>query len=612
MHARTLRALAGGAALAAALTMSDHALACGGFWCSQTAPVEQTGEQIIFVQNGDGTTTCVVQIAYQGPSEHFAWVLPVEGVPQIGVSANLAFQRLAALTQPEYTMTRHVEGQCDQPMYYPGAVGSGGATSFDRGVDAGAAAPAIDVLAQGSVGPYDYAVIKPNPALASPADVALEWLKKEGYDVTGVSDEVLRPYLADGLNLIAFRLTKGTEVGAIRPVILTYSGDQPSIPIRPTAVAARDDMGVLVYVLSAAQAIPKNYRSLVINEALINWFNPFSSYPQVINLAADQAGGQGFVTEMAGPSSVLANAIFAEYDATTWSTLQTQTFADPLDMIWTANNSYRGWDGWRDAIEAAVTLPPGTSIDDFGRNPDAYRDMPGFSVNAKLFLDRLEKDVVGPVRDTQKLVDSRPYLTRLYTTMSADEMTVDPVFSFNPDLAPISNVHTADLYVECRKGIQEYQAPWRLELPQGGTIRGAVQDGRWDFPFTGALPANRKIVQLSETGSGQVVKDNTNEILAALVKAGGDVMPPSQTMQPPDVTGMPPGTVPPGTVPPTKTPPTAAMPIGGFDAAPDPSIARKDDSSCALGHPRPMPMTGTAFALAALAAFAARRRFPRS
>ena len=83
-HAR-LRALAGSAVLAAALTVSERASACGGFWCSQTAPVEQTGEQIIFVQNGDGTVTCVINIAYQGHSEHFAWVLPVEGVPQIGV-----------------------------------------------------------------------------------------------------------------------------------------------------------------------------------------------------------------------------------------------------------------------------------------------------------------------------------------------------------------------------------------------------------------------------------------------------------------------------------------------------------------------------------------------
>src|SRR5262249_49347589 len=162
-----------------------------------------------FSQNGDGTTTCVVDIAYQGPSEHFAWVVPVEGVPDVAVSAELAFQRLAQQTTPRYTLNYHVEGQCDQPMYPPPStfVGAGGATA--SAPVPGAAAPAVDILAQGSVGPYDYAVIKPNPALSSPAQVALDWLKKEGYDVTGVSDQVLGPYLADGLNLIAFRLTKG-------------------------------------------------------------------------------------------------------------------------------------------------------------------------------------------------------------------------------------------------------------------------------------------------------------------------------------------------------------------------------------------------------------------
>lgn len=593
MKTRVLRVGAGGAALAAALTLSGPALACGGFWCSQTAPVEQTGEQIIFVQNTDGTTTCVVNIAYQGPSEHFAWVLPVEGVPQIGVSANSAFDRLAAKTAPQFTVKQHVEGECDPPPFGgpKGLLVPGGAV-LDAGV-----ASSVDVLAQGSVGPYDYAVIKPNPALASPADVALDWLKKEGYDVTGVSDQVLGPYLADGLNLVAFRLTKGTMVGSIRPVILTYPGDKPSIPIRPTAVAAQDDMGVLVYILSESQAVPMNYRSLVINEALINWFNPYPTYDRVISVAADQAGGQGFVTEMAGPSSALANVIFQQYEEMAWSRLQSQSFADPLDLIWAANSSFRGWDGWRDAIEAAVTLPPGASIDDFGRNPDEYRGMPGFSVNAEIFLDRLKKDVVGPVQDTQKLVDSRPYVTRLYTTMSAAEMTVDPVFSFNADLAPISNVHTADLYIECRKGVTEYDAPWRLELPQGGTVHG-TQGGEWGVPSMGALPANRKIVQLSETGSGEVVEDNTDKILSALVQAGGDVMPPSQTVEPPA------GMMPPG----------QSMPIGGFDAPPKPvkRAAQNDSSGCALGRPvRPTPSQGTTILLAAVTALSIRRRFPR-
>ena len=611
---RTLCIFAGSAALAAALTTSEPASACGGFWCSQTAPVEQTGEQIIFVQNGDGTTTCVVNIAYQGPSEHFAWVLPVEGVPQIDVSAELAFQRLAGLTAPRYNLVTHVEGQCDQ-QNFPGLNGAGGAASAGPPTGAaGAPQGNISVLAEGSVGPYDYAVIKPNPMLTSPAQVALDWLKNEGFDVTGVSEEVLGPYLADGLNLIAFRLTKGTMTGSIRPVVLTYGGDKPSIPIRPTAVAAQDNMGVLVYVVAGAQAVPENYRSLVINEARINWFNASSSYAQVVSFAADEAGGQGFVTEMASGSDVLNNTIFTASDMTTWSNLTQQTFADPLDLIWAANNSYRGWDGWRDAIAAAVTLPAGASLDDFGRNPNAYRGMPGFSVNAQVFLDKLDKDVVGPVRNTQKLVTSRPYVTRLYTTMSPQEMTVDPTFTFNPELAPISNVHSANLYVECHPGLFQYQAPWRIELPQGGTVRG-TQQGTWPMS---SLPANRKIVQLSESGSGDVVTDNTSKILTALANNGGDVMPPPQNTKPaPSATATATASSDPSPPPsPTSMPPNAGqppqgtLPIGGFDPPPKAMAGSSGngDSGCALGgRPRPVGALPIAGALAALAVFVNRR-----
>jgi len=94
------------AAAAAVLGLSSPADACGGFWCSQSAPVNQTAERIIFVANQDGTTTCVVEIQYAGPAESFAWVLPVQGVPTVRVSSNVALQRLSQATQPQYQLER--------------------------------------------------------------------------------------------------------------------------------------------------------------------------------------------------------------------------------------------------------------------------------------------------------------------------------------------------------------------------------------------------------------------------------------------------------------------------------------------------------------------------
>ena len=120
---------------------------------------------------------------------------------------------------------------------------------------------------------------------------------------------MLRPYLRDGLNLLAFKLTKTEMAGSIRPVFLTYDSDHPMIPIRPTAVAANDDMGILVWVLGASRAVPTNYKTLELNEAMIDWFNPTMSYNDVVIAAADEAGGQGFVTELANPT---ANRNFAD------------------------------------------------------------------------------------------------------------------------------------------------------------------------------------------------------------------------------------------------------------------------------------------------------------
>ena len=135
----------------------------------------------------------------------------------------------------------------------------------------------------------------------------------EGYDVVppgGDPDDIaslLGEYLQDAMNLLAFRLTKGNDTGTIRPVWITYESDQPMIPIRPTAVAANDDMGVMVWVLGESRAVPVNYKGLELNQALINWLNGARNYNQVVIAAANEAGGQGFVSERAGPSTDYEN-----------------------------------------------------------------------------------------------------------------------------------------------------------------------------------------------------------------------------------------------------------------------------------------------------------------
>jgi hypothetical protein len=256
---------------------AEPAHACGGLFCSATAPVNQAAERIIFSKNEDGSVTAVVQIQYQGPSEEFAWVLPVPGIPEVNVSSDLAFTRLQQASNPQYTFTTEVEGRCKQRRGDNSAsFGSPTAGTGGSGGSGGAGADGVDVLASGNVGPYDYVVIRPDTSFENVGNVVVEWLTTEGYDVVppgGDPEDIanlLGGYMLDGMNLLAFRLTKGNSTGTIRPIWITYESDQPMIPIRPTAVAANDDMGVMAWVLGESRAVPVNYKSLELNLVLIN------------------------------------------------------------------------------------------------------------------------------------------------------------------------------------------------------------------------------------------------------------------------------------------------------------------------------------------------------
>ncbi|MCG8554999.1 MAG: DUF2330 domain-containing protein [Proteobacteria bacterium] len=507
---------AGSSALLVAGTLTALAqpvAACGGLFCSQAQPVNQAAERIMFVDNGDGTLTAVVQILYEGPSELFAWVLPVPGVPEVNVSSDQAFMRLQQASNPLYRLQRNVlpcGGPSSAAPGVPAAVG--GSAGFAAPPPAG---PPVVVRDQGTVGPYDYSVISlvdPN----APADVAVKWLTDNGYDVTAIGPRVLAPYLMKGMNLLAFRLTKGNNEGSIRPIIITYNAERASIPIVPTAVAANDNMGIMVWVVGANRAIPANYKALELNEARLNWFNPNSNYNEVVSDAADEANGQGFVTELAAPTSGLDEVVFSPSDEATWQSIMSQHYPGPVAMLVMLQQVYGAWDGYEDALRKGITLPPGLPFADFQQCPRCYIGQPGVSVIEADVLRALYEDVVKPMIETQRLLSSRPYVTRLYTTMSASEMTLDPEFDFNPDLPDYSNTHVAEQVIECG-------GTWEITLPQGDKVRGMGRT--WPDP-TATQPAARRIFEVGTTGAGNTVMDNTAAIAAALAAHNATVTSP--------------------------------------------------------------------------------------
>jgi hypothetical protein len=508
-------------ALAALAGFNRSAQACGGFFCSVSQPVNQAAERIIFADNGDGTITAVIQILYEGPSESFSWLLPISTVPQgdeLAVASDLAFARLQAATNPQFNLNTRVEGTCREfrsvtALDSPNATSAPGANfAEDDGVT---------VDASGVVGQFAWSVISlDNPDVPDPSAPALEWLTQNGYDVTPQAATLVGPYLADGMHLLALRLTKGSDSGSIRPIRLTYSAAAPMIPIKLTAVAANRDMGVMTWALSSARAVPFNYNALELNEARINWFNAASNYNQVVTEAADAAGGQGFVTEFAGPSTQLANVVWTSLDESNWRSLRSSTYPSLDQLLRSLRSNYEGWSGFWDALRRVVTPPLGVTFDDYKSCPNCYSRVE-FSPS-ELFA-AIETDVIDPVREVQALIDRTPYTTRLYSTLSAAEMTVDPVFVFNPDLPEVDNIHRADRVIECNRNVYQSEAPWRIELPQGSVLRGTSGTANQWPSALNAEPANFRVLTLSDSGSGRVVEDNADAINAQLASYNASV-----------------------------------------------------------------------------------------
>ncbi|MCH9003239.1 MAG: DUF2330 domain-containing protein, partial [Planctomycetes bacterium] len=270
-----------------------HVEACGGLFC-QFVPIDQAGEQIIFRRDGD-MVTAVVLIQYVGEASDFSWVVPVPGIPELSTGSDLIFAPLELATRPQFVLETTGEA-CPQPRSDLDFIGLGGAPASPAAEDAD---DGVEILQELSVGPFDVLVLS-----SDDAEALATWLDENGYDLSDRGAELIAPYVEEGMNFVALRLQQDKGVGDLQPLIMRYQSERPMIPIRLTAVAAQQDMGVIVWLLGDARAVPINYLHVTPNYTRLNWyagtFNAYASYQGLITAAMNEAGGQGFATDYAG------------------------------------------------------------------------------------------------------------------------------------------------------------------------------------------------------------------------------------------------------------------------------------------------------------------------
>ncbi len=295
----------------AAIGRPSSARACGGFFCDGgAAPPVQSSERVIFTHR-DGVVTAYVQIQYQGDPDNFAWVIPVPALPRLGTASPAIFDAMDQLTAPtfEFHYRDRVETIKDDAS---GGCGNGGpraTTSYRDRTDSGSN---VRVIGMSSVGPFETTTITSD----NPNTIA-NWLVDHGYRLPRDADVILADYVRRRSYFVALRLRSDATSGTLAPIVLSYVGDEPCIPLKITALASTDVLDVTTFLVSRGRAVSTTY-----GEALprYNLVRPVpggvggapTTYWLVAQDAVREAGGRAFVTELATPVSRLAGDPLAE------------------------------------------------------------------------------------------------------------------------------------------------------------------------------------------------------------------------------------------------------------------------------------------------------------
>ncbi len=459
-----MRTLLLGAVTTLGLLATTDASACGGFFCSQV-DVDQIGEQIVFgVDPGTGIVETHVQVAYQGSAEEFAWVVPVPEVPELFVSSDMLFQQLRARTRPQFQVETVYNGDCGWQW------DSGWGDDFDADNGAGGGPfPAseedgVEVIAERNVGPYRTVVLR-----ASTSEALLTWLQENNYDLPDSLDPVLAPYVASESYFVALGLLNDRDVGDLKPLGMRYAATQPMIPIQLTSIAATPDMRLEVYVLGEERAVPSNYLHVQVNEAAIDWLSWGGNYEDVITRAADEAGGQAFATDFSGSTTPFQGMLYTE------GRFNTSAFDGVTDPVEAMNLVMGGGfpaDGTTLGIlRRFLPVPEGLDEQSFYNCVECYAEqLEGVTVDGTAMGAAFEEEVVTPLRDAESLFSRFSTLSRMTSSISPIEMTVDPMFVFNPDMGDVSNVHSATVEYDCRDGEDVTDAERRVVLADGRVI----------------------------------------------------------------------------------------------------------------------------------------------
>jgi MYXO-CTERM domain-containing protein len=288
----------GAVAMAAALTSSyaleREASACGGCFSPPPSPTENptvVSDHRMILTIAKEQSTLYDQIKYSGNPSSFAWVLPISGTVDVGLSADIVFSTLDGITRTSITAPPR---NCPPPPQCNNRNAAFGSASDSAGTAADAGAPSVQVTKQEVVGPYETVQLK-----ATDANALQQWLATNGFSVPADVQPVINQYVTEHFDFLALKLVPGKSVQDMRPVRVTTKGANAVLPLRMVAAGTGATVGISLWVVSEGRYEPQNFPSFYIPTSDIawDWNANKSNYAELRAEKTTTSNGRGWETE---------------------------------------------------------------------------------------------------------------------------------------------------------------------------------------------------------------------------------------------------------------------------------------------------------------------------
>ncbi len=208
-----------------------EAAACGGCFQPPNQVASDITDERMLLSVSTKQTTLYDQIRYSGNPASFAWVLPISGTVDVGLSADVVFQTLDQLTTTRILPPLQ---NCAGPK------NSCPATSAEAGASlSGPTGGGVVVTKTEVVGPYLTVQLK-----ATDPNALATWLTDNGFTVPAAMKPVIDTYVAEKFDFLAMKLLPGQGVASMRPVRVTTHGANVVLPLRMVAAGTGAVVGI--------------------------------------------------------------------------------------------------------------------------------------------------------------------------------------------------------------------------------------------------------------------------------------------------------------------------------------------------------------------------------